>query len=59
MEPNEAGRGIDVAKVLVAVLLEDEEARALEEIARMEGHGDPGRVLERALRTYLAVSGSQ
>jgi hypothetical protein len=46
-----------VAKVLVAVALSDEEAEALERAARMEGHGDLGRVLEKALRLYLEAGG--
>jgi len=44
-----------VAKVLVAVALSDEEAEALERAARKEGHGDLGRVLEKALRLYLEM----
>ncbi len=44
-----------MAKTLVAVLLSDEEARMLEEAARREGHGDLGRVLEKALRLYLEL----
>jgi len=47
-----------VAKILVAVALEEDEARALEEIAEREGHGDIGRVLEKALRTYLELGES-
>ena len=46
-----------MAKTLVAVLLTDEEAKMLEEAARREGHGDLGRVLERALRLYLETGG--
>ncbi|WP_168371292.1 hypothetical protein [Pyrodictium occultum] len=40
-------------KVLVAVALSEEEAAALERAAEREGHGDLGRVLEKALRLYL------
>ncbi|BES81578.1 hypothetical protein [Pyrodictium abyssi] len=47
-----------MAKVLVAVALSDEEAEALERAARREGHGDLGRVLEKALRLYLETGGA-
>ncbi len=47
-----------MAKVLVAVVLEEDEAKVLEEIARQEGHSDIGRVLEKALRTYLELGES-
>jgi len=47
-----------MGRVLVAVALGEREARLLEEIARREGHGDLGRVLERALRLYLDASTS-
>lgn len=41
-----------LARVLVAVALSDEEAEALERIARRKGES-LGEVLEEALRTYL------
>jgi len=47
-----------LGKVLVAVVLDEEEAEILEEIARREGHSDVGRVLEKALRTFLELGGS-
>ncbi len=52
------GGGEEVGRVLVAIALSDEEARALEAVARRKGE-DLGTVLEEALRLYLyAVEGA-
>jgi hypothetical protein len=51
-ETKEQEGGGGMARVLVAVALSDEEARALEEIARRKGE-DLATVLEEALRLYV------
>ena len=51
-EENGGGVSARVPRVLVAVALSDEEARALEAVARRKGEDLP-TVLEEALRLYL------
>lgn len=54
----EGKEGGGLGRVLVAVALSDEEARALEEIARLKGE-ELGEVLEEALRLYLYRGGGE